>query len=353
MANDQLENDNTGEDNGADEQNVGTEGAQAEQVEGSTDPAKTGDSETEQPASDAPEKQPEPVAKDDAGITQPNLTPATGAVEILNVAGYTKDTPPADIAPPATDATPAPTDAQPPTQPPVIEQAPTVATDPVQAPKPEDTPPPPTEPTLPPPTPSVVEEEVITLPVPKSTAGTKATITKNTDLPKQSVGLDKITIDELVKRKHDFNLSEAGGMLLDTLNFLDRYENSMKASLEVPATAGESLQKQMYKIYLQIFALESTKERDVAMEVLLWKFFKDEKGAFGVTQLSRFTRQGRWHTQELNMYLQLNHIFYSSRNPLDRIQRLKDFKLPAIVGGFPADKIRYTEQFLNWVGAIR
>ena len=91
------------------------------------------------------------------------------------------------------------------------------------------------------------------------------------------------------------------------------------------------MQKQLYKIYLRILSLDSTKERDVALEILLWKFYKDEKGAFKVTQLGRFTRNGRWIIQELNMFLQLNHIFNSVKNPQERIVRLKQFKLSAII----------------------
>ena len=197
-----------------------------------------------------------------------------------------------------------------------------------------------------------VKEEVVELPLPKTKASKTAAVVTKTELPLPAISLATITITELVQRKHNFNLVNAGGDLLEVIQFLDRYEDKMRAGLEVAPEQGESLQKQLYKIYLRILSLDSTKERDVAMEVLLWKFFKDEKGAFKVTQLGRFTRNGRWIIQELNMYLQLNHIFNAVKNPQERIVRLKGFKLSAIIAGFPGDKIRYTESFLNWANSL-
>jgi triosephosphate isomerase len=176
-----------------------------------------------------------------------------------------------------------------------------------------------------------VEEEVIELPRPKTTASKTAAVITKTELPLPAISLANITLEELVQRKHNFNITNAGGDLLEVIQFLDRYQDKMRAGLEVPPEQGESLQKQLYKIYLRILSLDSTKERDVALEILLWKFYKDEKGAFKVTQLGRFTRNGRWIIQELNMFLQLNHIFNSVKNPQERIVRLKQFKLSAII----------------------
>ena len=197
-----------------------------------------------------------------------------------------------------------------------------------------------------------VEEEVIELPRPKTTASKTAAVITKTELPLPTISLTNITLEELVQRKHNFNIANAGGDLLEVIQFLDRYQDKMRAGLEVPPEQGESLQKQLYKIYLRILSLDSTKERDVALEILLWKYYKDEKGAFKVTQLGRFTRNGRWIIQELNMFLQLNHIFNSVKNPQERIVRLKQFKLSAIIAGFPGDKIRYTESFLNWASSL-
>ena len=197
-----------------------------------------------------------------------------------------------------------------------------------------------------------VEEEVIELPRPKVTASKTAAVITKTELPLPAISLTNITLEELVQRKHNFNIANVGGDLLEVIQFLDRYEDKMRAGLEVPPEQGESLQKQLYKIYLRILSLDSTKERDVALEILLWKFYKDEKGAFKVTQLGRFTRNGRWIIQELNMFLQLNHIFNSVKNPQERIVRLKQFELSAIIAGFPGDKIRYTESFLNWASSL-
>ena len=197
-----------------------------------------------------------------------------------------------------------------------------------------------------------VKEEVIELPRPKTTASKTAAIITKTELPLPAISLTNITLEELVQRKHNFNITNAGGDLLEVIQFLDRYEDKMRAGLEVAPEQGESLQKQLYKIYLRILSLDSTKERDVALEILLWKYYKDEKGAFKVTQLGRFTRNGRWIIQELNMFLQLNHIFNSVKNPQERIVRLKQFKLSAIIAGFPGDKIRYTESFLNWASSL-
>lgn len=218
---------------------------------------------------------------------------------------------------------------------------------------------PPVEETQPTPEPILKEAKetsevtVIDLPVAKPFASKKTNIVAKTELPTPAVSLATITIEQLVKRKHDFVLQNAEGDLLDILQFLDRYEEQMKGGLEIATNQGESLQKQMYKTYLRILLLSSTKERNVAMEVLLWKFYKNEKGAFMVTQLSRFTRNGRWIIQELNMFLQMNHIFNAIKNPQDRIVNLKHFKLSAIISGFPGDKIRYTESFLDWASSLQ
>ena len=203
--------------------------------------------------------------------------------------------------------------------------------------------------------PQVTEQptiEVVELPVPKASGKKNAPKIVKKESILAPVSLATITLEEIVFHKHDFILGEASESLKDIIDFLDRYEERMSIGKHVDQAQGESLQKQMYKNYLRIFSLENPKERDVAMEVLLWKFWKDEKGAYRVTSMSRYTRNGRWIIKELNMYLQLNHIFNSVKNPQDRIVRLRQFSLAAIVDNFPADKARYTENFINWSVSI-
>ena len=203
--------------------------------------------------------------------------------------------------------------------------------------------------------PQVTEQptiEVVELPVPKASGKKNAPKIVKKESILAPVSLATITLEEIVFHKHDYILGEASEGLKDIIDFLDRYEERMSIGKHVDQAQGESLQKQMYKNYLRIFSLENPKERDVAMEVLLWKFWKDEKGAYRVTSMGRYTRNGRWIIKELNMYLQLNHIFNSVKNPQDRIVRLRQFSLAAIVDNFPADKARYTENFINWSVSI-
>lgn len=164
--------------------------------------------------------------------------------------------------------------------------------------------------------------------------------------------LAEISIEEVVQRKHDFDLATAEGPLKEVIEFIDRYEETMANSDSVQITIAESLQKQLFKNYLKIFNLNSM-ERGVAMECLLWKFFRNEKRVFRVSNLSRFTRNGKWNIGELQMYLQLNNIFNLVKDPVDRIARLRSIQLGATVKDFPAEKITYTDSFLSWASTLR
>ena len=156
----------------------------------------------------------------------------------------------------------------------------------------------------------------------------------------------------MLKRKHDYELTTAEGSLKEIFEFLDRYEETMANSENVQVTIAESLQKQLYKNYLKIFGLGSY-ERGVAMEYLLWKFFRNEKRSFRVSNLSRFTRNGKWIIGELQMFLQLNNIFNLIKDPSDRIARLRTIQLGPTVKDFPSEKIQYTDSFLSWATTLK
>lgn len=206
------------------------------------------------------------------------------------------------------------------------------------------------------PTPEIKTDEdgddVVVLPVPKAKASNTVKVTETPQVEKVSTSLDTISLPDYLRHKYKFNLNSASVELKSTIEFLDRYEERMRSDAGVEKAQGESLQRQLYKTYLTIFSLQDTTERQVAMEILLWKFFKNEKGAFSVIGLARFTRGGRWPIEELNMFLQLNHVFNRIKNPLTRGIELKQFKISAIVGSFPTDKARYTEGFLNWTTTL-
>lgn len=174
-----------------------------------------------------------------------------------------------------------------------------------------------------------------------------------TEITPPVVSLAEITIEEVVKRKHnDFDLTTADGPLKEVLEFLERYETSMANSDNLQVAIAESLQKQLFKNYLKIFTLSNV-ERGVAMECLLWKFFRNEKRVFRVSNLSRYTRNGKWNIGELQMYLQLNNIFNMIKDPAERIARLRNIKLGATVQDFPAEKIQYTDSFLSWATTLK
>ena len=89
------------------------------------------------------------------------------------------------------------------------------------------------------------------------------------------------------------------------------------------------------------------------MECLLWKFFRNEKRVFRVSNLSRYTRNGKWNIGELQMYLQLNNIFNLVKDPVERIARLRTIELGATVRDFPSEKIQYTDSFLSWSSTLK
>lgn len=174
-----------------------------------------------------------------------------------------------------------------------------------------------------------------------------------TEITPPVTSLAEITIEEVVKRKHnDFDLTTAEGPLKEVLEFLERYETAMTNSDNLQVAIAESLQKQLFKNYLKIFTLSNV-ERGVAMECLLWKFFRNEKRVFRVSNLSRYTRNGKWNIGELQMYLQLNNIFNMIKDPVERIARLRNIRLGATVQDFPAEKIQYTDSFLSWASTLK
>lgn len=193
----------------------------------------------------------------------------------------------------------------------------------------------------------------VIIPVPKTVANKRVRVIQTEPLTGEQTALKDVKIEELIKIKHEFDLSRASAGLRAIIDFFARYEETMAVSKNPSQAIGESLQKQLFKTYLTIFMLDSSKERDVAMEYLLWKFHKNEKGVFSVVNLSRFTRGATWIIQDLSMYTSLNHIFYSISEPTNRIARLRGFKLPAIIQTFPSDRVRVTDGFISWAKAIQ
>lgn len=193
----------------------------------------------------------------------------------------------------------------------------------------------------------------VVIPVPKTVANKRVRVIQTEPLTVEQTALKDVKIEELIKIKHEFDLSRASVGLRTIVDFLGRYEETMAVSKNPSQAIGESLQKQLFKTYLTIFMLDSSKERDVAMEYLLWKFHKNEKGVFSVVNLSRFTRGATWIIQDLSMYTSLNHIFYSISEPTSRIAKLRGFKLPAIIQTFPSDRVRVTDGFISWAKAIQ
>ena len=173
-----------------------------------------------------------------------------------------------------------------------------------------------------------------------------------TEITPPATTLANITIEEVIQRKHEFDLTGATGPLKEIIDFIERYEQTMANSENVQVAIAESLQKQLFKNYLKIFTL-SPIERGVAMECLLWKFFRNEKRVFRVSNLSRYTRNGKWNIGELQMYLQLNNIFNLVKDPVERIARLRTIELGATVRDFPSEKIQYTDSFLSWASTLK
>ena len=204
------------------------------------------------------------------------------------------------------------------------------------------------------PEPEVEGIKTIELPTPKNRAGRKPQVfQKRPNHGQAKPALADITLEELIEHKHNFDLANASEILKNVISFLDRYEERMQNGVGILPDQGESLQVQLFKFYLTIFSIEDTVERNVAMEILLWKFFKNEKGAFTVTALARYTRTARWIHRELNMYLNLNNIFNMIKNPKDRISRLRQINLAAVVKAFPGEKARFTDNLINWATNLK
>lgn len=162
----------------------------------------------------------------------------------------------------------------------------------------------------------------------------------------------EFNLEGIVKHKHNFNLSEAEGQLKEVIDFLNSYEERMSPTANIDEFVGESLQKQLFKNYLKILGLPNL-ERGVAMEVLLWKFFKNEKQTFRVNNLSRYTRNGKWNITELQMFAQLSNLFNLVKDPAERIGRIRSIKLGPTVDAFPNEKAKYTESLISWATSLK
>lgn len=181
---------------------------------------------------------------------------------------------------------------------------------------------------------------------------TRGTRLIKTEITPPITTLSDLTIDIVVKRKHGFDLADASEPLKEILEFLNRYETTMQQGEGIQPLIAESLQKQLFKNYLKIFTLGNL-ERSVAMECLLWKFFRNETRVWRVSTLSRYTRNGKWNIGELQMFLQLNNIFNLIKDPSDRIARIRSIRLGATVKDFPGEKIQYTDALLSWSSSLK
>ena len=175
---------------------------------------------------------------------------------------------------------------------------------------------------------------------------------KRVEVKADTVNINTISTEEYFQMKHGYVFGTGSDDLQEIIQFFDRYEIEMARGVVVPEQKGASLQQQLYRNYLRALMI-APKERSIAMDYLLWKFFKNEKSSYRVTYLGRFTRTSRWDIPELLMFNTMNSIFQAIANPSDRLHTLREFKLGAIVGKFPADKARYTEAFLGWAQTLR
>ena len=171
--------------------------------------------------------------------------------------------------------------------------------------------------------------------------------------PKQdTININTITTEEYFQMKHGYVIGSGSSDLIEIIEFLDRYENEMARGLVVSEQKGASLQHQLYRTYLRALLI-APKERDIAMDYILWKFFKNEKSSYRVTNLGRFTRSARWDIPELLMFNTMNSIFHAVANPAERLAQIREYKLGAIAAKFPTEKARYTEAFLEWAQRLR
>lgn len=175
---------------------------------------------------------------------------------------------------------------------------------------------------------------------------------KRVEIKNDDININTISKEDYFQIKHKYIFGTGSQDLQEVISFLDRYEDEMARGKVVADQFGASLQQQLYRVYLRALML-GPNERSIAMDYVLWKFFKNEKSSFRVTNLARFTRSAKWDIPELLMFNTLNTIFHSISNPTDRVLVIRDYKLGAIVSKFPSDKARYTESFLNWAQTLR
>ena len=175
---------------------------------------------------------------------------------------------------------------------------------------------------------------------------------KRVDVKPADVNINTISTADYFQMKHNYVLGTGSVDLQEIIAFLDRYEDEMARGKVVQEQKGASLQQQLFRTYLRALMLPPL-DRTIAMDYILWKFFKNEKSAFRVTNVARFTRSARWDIPELQMYNTMNTIFQAVADPTDRILKLREYKLGAIVSKFPQDKARYTESSLNWTQTLR
>lgn len=201
-----------------------------------------------------------------------------------------------------------------------------------------------------PPTPSEPTEDLNPLPQSKGVGRFKKV--NPVKVVEAEKSIKEMSIVDVVKHKHDYDISNAEGEVKEVMIFLDRYENQMAVGVHIDQSLGESLQRQLFKHYLKILGLPAI-ERGVCMEILLWKFFTDPRGAFRVSNLSRYTRTGKWIIDELQMFLQLNNLFNICKDPSERAAKLATIKLGPTVERFPAEKARYTEALTTWSTTLK
>lgn len=172
------------------------------------------------------------------------------------------------------------------------------------------------------------------------------------DVQTNDVNIETISTEDYFQMKHQYVFGTGSNDLQEVIEFLNRYEDTMARGAVVDERVGVSLQHQLYRNYLRAVTL-SGNERNIAMDYILWKFFKNEKSAYRPHYLGRFTRSGKWEIDELKMFNSLNTIFHAISHPLERVLVLREYKLGAIVSKFPQDKARYTEAFLGWTQTYR
>ena len=189
-----------------------------------------------------------------------------------------------------------------------------------------------------------------TVPVARNGGNKKGLVRANVNA--KTVAPLVFSLDGIVKHKHGFDLAEATGPLKEFIDFLDSYEERMNPHLNLDELVGESLQKQLYKNYLKALGLSSA-ERGIALEVVLWKFFENNNQVWRVSNLSRYTRNGKWNIAELQMFVQLSNLFNLVKDPAERIARIRSINLGRTVYNFPSDKAVQTEALIAWATSLK